>query len=511
MDNNKTLTTIKSDLKEIRDINSNIKATKADLTIIGAGMAGLSAALFATNRGISTVITGKRSSMNFATGLMDLMGVHPSGVERDNPWKAIEEIRNDIPKHPYSFVKDEYIKESLLEMVQFLKAQGLFYRTNGENNVNVITSLGTVKKSYLIPESMWKGVAAFEQKAPSLIIDFAGMKIYSAKQIVSTLSGSWNKLQSVRIDFPGMEKLEEVYPEHIARALDIEANRIKLANIVKPILERGFINVESPYDQSTQSSNCKNSFNNGSSNNYGENKFKYIGFPALIGIYRADEAIKHLEELLGISIFEIPTPPVSVPGIRLHEALTQGLLKNSNLIYEPEMVESVEHLEDGTFRIKIANSMAEDESSHHFNSNENKDSTIKDASKNSKKIIYTSAIILATGRFMGKGLTAKRTGIKESLLNLPVNQPEERENWHHKDLFNPQGHPINKAGIEIDNMMRPLSNLGEPFAENLKPFAQNLFAAGSILAHSDWTRMKCGSGVAIATAFAAVKSLQNLL
>ncbi|MBF0377373.1 MAG: anaerobic glycerol-3-phosphate dehydrogenase subunit B [Desulfamplus sp.] len=503
MDNNGTLTTIKSDLKEIRAINANLQATKADLTIIGAGMAGLSAALFATNRGISTVITGKRSSMNFATGLMDLMGVHPSGVERDNPWKAIEAIRNDIPKHPYAFVKDEYIKESLLEMVQFLKAQRLFYRANGEN-VNVITSLGTVKKSYLIPESMWKGVAAFEQKAPSLIIDFAGMKIYSAKQIVSTLSGSWNKLQSVRIDFPGMEQLEEVYPEHIARALDIEANRIKLANVVKPILERGFINVESPYDQSTQSSNCKNSFNNGSSNNYGETKFEYIGFPALIGMYRADKAIKHLEELLGISIFEIPTPPVSVPGIRLHEALTQGLLKNSNLIYEPEMVESVQRLEDGTFRIKIANSMAEDETYHTFNSNENKDDTIKDAAQNSKKIIYTSAIILATGRFMGKGLTAKRTGIKESLLNLPVTQPEERENWHHKDLFNLQGHHINRAGIEIDNMMRPLSNIGEPFAKNI-------FAAGSILAHSDWTRMKCGSGVAIATAFAAVKSLQNLL
>ncbi|MBF0572377.1 MAG: anaerobic glycerol-3-phosphate dehydrogenase subunit B [Desulfamplus sp.] len=489
MDNNKTLTTIKSDLKKMKTINSNIEAAKFDLTIIGAGMAGLSAALFATNRGVSTVVTGKKSSMNFATGLMDLMGVYPSGVERNNPWKAIETIRNDIPKHPYSFVKDDYIKESLLEMIQFLKAQGLFYKTNGEENVNVITSLGTVKKSYLIPESMWKGVAAFEQKAPSLIIDFSGMKIYSSKQIVSTLSDSWNKLQSVRIDFPGMEKLEEVYPEHIARALDIEANRIKLANAVKPLLEKGFISSD---------------FNNGSNNNCGEIKFEYIGFPALIGMYRADEAIKHLEQLLGISIFEIPTPPVSVPGIRLHEALTQGLLKNSDLIYEPEMVESVQRLEDGTFRIKIANSMAEDDIAQPFNLTENKDSTIKDVAQNSKKIIYTRAIILATGRFMGKGLIAKRTGIKESLLNLPVTQPEERENWHHKDLFNPQGHPINRAGIEIDNMMRPLSNSGEPFAENM-------FAAGSILANSDWTRMKCGSGVAIATAFAAVKSLQNVL
>jgi len=36
---------------------------------------------------------------------------------------------------------------------------------------------------------------------------------------------------------------------------------------------------------------------------------------------------------------------------------------------------------------------------------------------------------------------------------------------------------------------------------------ENLFAAGSILAHQDWMRMKCGSGLAIATAYAAVRSL----
>jgi hypothetical protein len=33
-----------------------------------------------------------------------------------------------------------------------------------------------------------------------------------------------------------------------------------------------------------------------------------------------------------------------------------------------------------------------------------------------------------------------------------------------------------------------------------------LFAAGSILAHQDWMRMKCGSGLALSTAYAAVNS-----
>jgi glycerol-3-phosphate dehydrogenase subunit B len=37
-----------------------------------------------------------------------------------------------------------------------------------------------------------------------------------------------------------------------------------------------------------------------------------------------------------------------------------------------------------------------------------------------------------------------------------------------------------------------------------------LFAIGSILAHQDWIRMKCGSGLAIATAYGAVKALLKL-
>ncbi|MBF0203321.1 MAG: FAD-binding protein, partial [Desulfamplus sp.] len=298
----------------------NIPVIKTDLTVIGSGMAGLSAALFALNRGISTVITGKRSSMNFATGLMDLMGVHPSGKEWDNPWEAIDIVRKDIQGHPYVSIGDEDIRKSLEEMVDFLGKQGLVYQMQEQHNVNVVTSLGTVKKSYIIPESMSNGVTALERRAPSLIIDFAGMKIYSAKQIVSTLSAIWPNLQSARIDFPGMEKLEEVYPEHIARALDVEENRIKLAELVKPLLngeqsQSQYLNNQAQLQDSNGAQSC----------NLGKFQFQYVGFPALLGMYKSRETIKQLEQLLGIPVFEIPTPPVSVPGIRLYEALTDGL------------------------------------------------------------------------------------------------------------------------------------------------------------------------------------------
>jgi glycerol-3-phosphate dehydrogenase subunit B len=119
-----------------------------------------------------------------------------------------------------------------------------------------------------------------------------------------------------------------------------------------------------------------------------------------------------------------------------------------------------------------------------------------------EKTLEAKAVLLATGRFLGKGLIAERTGIKESLLDLPVHQPGDRTTWHKQDLFDPHGHPVNQAGIETDRTFRPVN-------ESNAPIFENLFCAGSILAHSDWTRTKSGAGVAITSAFAAVNAFQQ--
>ena len=78
-------------------------------------------------------------------------------------------------------------------------------------------------------------------------------------------------------------------------------------------------------------------------------------------------------------------------------------------------------------------------------------------------------------------------------------QPAQREDWHSNDFFDSAGHAINCSGIETDTMARPL-------AADRRPAYDNLFAAGTILAHHDWVRMKCGSGLSVATARHAVES-----
>jgi len=89
--------------------------------------------------------------------------------------------------------------------------------------------------------------------------------------------------------------------------------------------------------------------------------------------------------------------------------------------------------------------------------------------------------------------------IRESIFDLPVHQPDKRSEWHCYEFLDPAGHPVNRAGLVTDDRFRPLDRSGNAAHDRL-------FAAGSILAYQDWMRQKCGSGLAIATAYAAVNA-----
>ena len=83
---------------------STSKIIECQLAIIGRGMAGMASAFFAANRGISTlqiVITGE---IIFASGFLDLMGVHPIEEKKSwrDPWAGIDALIRDIPNHPYA-------------------------------------------------------------------------------------------------------------------------------------------------------------------------------------------------------------------------------------------------------------------------------------------------------------------------------------------------------------------------------------------------------------------------
>jgi glycerol-3-phosphate dehydrogenase subunit B len=196
--------------------------------------------------------------------------------------------------------------------------------------------------------------------------------------------------------------------------------------------------------------------------------------PALLGVAGAHEIVEDLADRLGARVFEIPTIPPSVPGVRLKETFEQGLPQKGVRLLLNRQVLSVKPNDSGGFTATIGRDFNECQ-------------------------VHAGGIVLATGRYLGGGLRANRGRISETVFNLPVFQPEDRCSWHRRDFLDPRGHPVNRAGVETDRWFRPLGADGHPAHPSL-------FAIGAILAHQDWMRMKCGAGLAAATAYGAVSA-----
>jgi glycerol-3-phosphate dehydrogenase subunit B len=416
-----------------------------DIMVIGSGIAGMAASLFAVNRKLSTVQAGSAGGTLFTSGLLDLIGVYPAENKKlwSDPWQALDALRKDGSRHPYTRISNDNIHNALNEFLSFMDAVGMKFHCDKSRNLQVITSMGTIKYTYCVPESMWHGVEAYEKKSPCLIVDFKGLKEFSARQICSTLRGEWNSLRSLRIVFPGTAGLNEIHALHLAQALELSDVRVALAGLIKPEIGNA----------------------------------RFVGFPAVLGIKRTPVILAHLGKLLGIPVFEIPMMPASVPGFRLKEIFDSVLPQKGLLRLIDKRVDSVTRSDDGHFILSIGG-------------------------PEQVQLIQARMVILATGRFMGKGLLSERKGIYEPLFNLSLHQPAGRASWHHEQFLNPAGHPINSAGVEVDDLFRPVDGTGTVMYDNL-------YVAGSILAHQDWMRMKCGSGLAIATAYAAVDACIN--
>jgi glycerol-3-phosphate dehydrogenase subunit B len=418
-----------------------------DVCVVGSGMAGMSAALFAANRGLATVLVGRTGEIIFATGLLDLLGVHPleEGKTWSDPWAGIGALVKDLPRHPYARLPVGDIRAAFEELLRFFEANGLAYAGHPERNVVVPTSVGTLKTTYRVPRTMWQGVEAWERRAPCLLVDIPGLKGFSARQIAETLGPVWPGLQTARVAFPDTLALSEVFAERLARSLEFEKNREKFADALKPHVKGVDV----------------------------------VGLPAILGISKPVHVMQDIEQRLGVGLFEIPTMPPGATGLRLKEVFERGLgACGVRLLLENKVFRAVAD-SSGGFLIEAGRSDAE-------------------------QPIAAASVILATGRFMGGGLQADRRGVRETLFGLPVHQPESRDDWHRHDFLDPKGHPVNRAGIEIDNGFRPLAASG-------RPAHAHLFAAGSILAHQDWIRMKCGSGLSIATAYGAVQGAVKAL
>jgi glycerol-3-phosphate dehydrogenase subunit B len=200
-----------------------------------------------------------------------------------------------------------------------------------------------------------------------------------------------------------------------------------------------------------------------------------IGLPALLGLDRHHEVWTQIQDLAAAPIFEIPTLPPSVPGIRLHRALVR-LLGARGVRVEANM-EVVEVLAAGDRMTSVATATSARPLRHR-----------------------SAAYLLATGGILGGGIQTEASGrVWETVFDLSLTAAQARTQWLRGAFLDPAGHPIFQAGVPIGDDFRPVREGAPAYA--------NVWAAGSILAHADPIRERSREGIAVATAHAAIRAL----
>jgi glycerol-3-phosphate dehydrogenase subunit B len=418
------------------------RSYSVQLAVIGSGMAGFAASVFALDRGMITAQVGNTGAVAYTTGYLDLLGGDRQSLLAD-PWQALAQLREREPRHPLARIGDDDIRAALTQFTQAVSAMGIAYTPPGDTNLMALSPAGTLKPTSSVPRTMLPGIEAMAQGTPTLIVDFAGLKGFSAAELVANLKTEWPMLRAARIAFPELPS-GQAYPEVMARALEVPANRERLAGLIRPLIGDAGA----------------------------------VGVPAVLGIHNPDRVQQQLQQLLGVPLFEIPTIPPAVPGIRLREMFEQCFPARGLTLVPQQKVTRIE-LANECVRLFLKDSYGDVE-------------------------IIAQTAILATGRFLSGGLSAERDGVRETLLDIPVSQPDGRAEWYREQYFDTRGHPLNRAGIEVDDQFRPLGAEG-------RPLDARLFAAGILLAHQDWTRQRCGAGVAIASAYRAVAGAAEIL
>lgn len=421
-----------------------------DVVVIGAGVAGLVAALAALRRGARTLVLARGfGSIHLGTGCIDLLGRDPSQglAPVDRPLPAVESLAGSAPEHPYGLAGPDALLAGLTVLREACEAEGhpLIGSPDG-SNLRLPTAIGALRRTFLAPPSMIAGDlrGARMRGEVTLIAGIEGFRDFYPGLAAANLARKGFAAAAVELSAAEIGARRGAMPADLARQFDDAAARERLARALRP-----HVDVRRP---------------------------ARVALPAVLGLRDGLAAHADLERRLGVPVCEIPTLPPSVPGMRLQQALVRAIRRRGGRVQVGcPVVGAVRE----NFRCEAV--------------------IVASAARETR--IRARAVVLATGGLGGAGIDAGPDGnLRETVLGLPVTGPPSRDAWFETDFLPRGGHPIEFTGVRVDPGMRPLDGAG-------RPALANVTAAGGLLAGSDRVGEGCHEGVAIATGYRAVQTL----
>lgn len=419
-------------------ISNNLEdqSNQLDIVIIGGGFSGLVAGWQAAKNGKHIrVITKGWGTTHWHSGCVDVLNTQ----NNENLKPAIEELIRTKPNHPYAIVGIQNLVTALDAFKLLCASSNYPLEGSLEHNWLLPTALGSFRPTCLAPVTMVAG--NLNNSSPVLLLGIENYYDFSPCLAAENFKARGIPSICETINTPHLKSKRFITNRVLAELFEIPEFRQEFISEIRQVL-----------------SNNKRM------------GVKRIGLPAVLGINNSWNIHKELESHLEMQVFEIPTLPPSIPGIRLHNLLIRAIRESSGRVFEGMQVISAEF----------------DEKKIHYVSSE---------AASRKKIHRAYSYVLATGGFLGGGFTLTPEQLAQELIfNLPITMPAKGEKWFNSEFLSTYGHPLNQCGIQINQQFHPID-------QNNNRLYENLYCIGSTLAHYDPIVEKSLEGVAISTGF----------
>jgi glycerol-3-phosphate dehydrogenase len=418
-------------------------AADYDVVVVGAGLAGLVAALRAAGRGRKTALVSfGAGTAAIGGGSIDILGYTDGEPVLGDPFVAFKRL---APDHPYVLLG----AEAAVTAVDFLKeataAAGLPLLQAGTRefgNAWLPTAAGTLKPVWLSgpgmnPESL--------RAAKSLtVIGVEGMKDFSPRFVLCGLKR--NPFFAGKTLSAALLPLPSFFPEAGGR----DVSMLDLARFLDTQSGRAWLLRELPGAAGAADAAL---------------------LPSFLGVGGSAQTHAALEQALGIALVETVCMPPAVTGLRLQNALRRALRRAGAAVFDNVLINGA--LTAGRRCLELS---AEREGQ--------------------RRAFRAESFVIATGGIFGNGITTAPGKAFESIFAIPVPAPEKQETWSGARFFGRTRHRFASMGVVVNRALQAVDAAGEPLLFNV-------FFAGRTLGGYDFAAEKSGSGVALTTGWFA--------
>ena len=265
----------------------------ADVVVIGAGLSGLACAAELAERGASVFLAAKgMASTHWTHGGTDVASVAGAATPRDGI-RALSAMR----EHPYARL-ELHVAGALEAQRARLTSAGLAPVGDLDSPlVPIPTPIGALRRAAILPPGQAAAAEPWEDEGLLLVgigryrDAWAG---YAARNLAAT---DWDhgpsRIEAIEVELPGLGALDNLNARNLAVRFDDPTWRAEALRVMARAMPAGAWRV---------------------------------GFPAVLGV--TDHAAVHrdTERALGHRVFEMPSLPPSIPGVRLFDALRAALL-----------------------------------------------------------------------------------------------------------------------------------------------------------------------------------------